>query len=235
MAMKEAPVRSNLVWLGIGMMLLLAGCAPKQRYVTKSDEFPLLYDEQPRSLLILPPINESTDAEAKDHYLTTVEMPFALHGYYVFPMELVSDIMKQEGVYDTELLYGMPPQKFREYFGADAVLYTRIKKWDVSYAVVSSTLTVSIGAEIISTKTAATLWHYTGTVVVNLTASSGSGTWAGLLADAIATAINTAAADYVTYARQANRRMIYSLPYGPYHEQYLQDRQMQLIDQTPAQ
>lgn len=221
-------------WSLLLLGMLLTGCAEKQ-YVTKAGEFPQMYDEQPRALLILPPINDSTDAEAKDHYLTTVEMPFAQHGFYVFPMELVSEIMKQEGVYDTELLYGLPPQKFREYFGADAVLYTHIRKWDLTYAVLASSLTVSIAAEIISTKTAAKLWEYTGTVVVNLTASSGSGSLTGLLVDAIATAINTAAADYVTYARQANQRIIYSLPYGPYHEMFLKDRKMQLVDQTPVE
>ena len=117
-------------------MLIISGCAPK--LVTKGDAFPKMYEEQPRSLLILPPMNESTDAEAKGYYMTTVEMPFALMGYYTFPVEMVSDIMKQEGVYDTELLYNMPLNKFNEYFGADAVLYTHIKKWDVSYMVVSS-------------------------------------------------------------------------------------------------
>jgi len=212
-------------------MLMVSGCAPK--LVTKGDAFPKMYEEQPRSLLILPPMNESTDAEAKGYYMTTIEMPFALMGYYTFPVEMVSDIMKQEGVYDTELLYNMPLDKFNEYFGADAVLYTRIKKWDVSYMVVSSSLTVSIEAEIVSTKTSQQLWKYTGTIVVDLSGGNSGGSLAGLVASAIATAINTAAADYVKYARIANNRLIYTLPVGPYHEQYLKDQSMELYNQVP--
>ncbi|MEA3330672.1 MAG: DUF799 family lipoprotein [Campylobacterota bacterium] len=213
-------------------MLMVSGCAPK--LITKGDAFPKMYEEQPRSLLILPPMNESTDAEAKGYYMTTVEMPFALMGYYTFPVEMVSDIMKQEGVYDTELLYNMPLNKFNEYFGADAVLYTRIKKWDVSYMVISSSLTVSIEAEIVSTKSSQQLWKYTGTIVVDLSGGNSGGSLAGLVTSAIATAINTAAADYVKYARVANSRLIYTLPVGPYHEQHLKDQSIELYNQVPT-
>lgn len=226
----------HYVWHGIVLMvlpsLLLSGCATN--YVNKADEFPGMYEEQPRSLLILPPINESTDVEAKAYYMTTVEVPFALSGYYVFPVEMVSDIMKQEGVYDTEVLYQVAHEKFREYFGADAVLYTRIKKWDVSYMVISSSLTVSIESEIISTTSSRQLWKYTGTVVVDLSGGNAGDGVAGLIAQAIVTAINTAATDYVDYARVANTRLIGTLPVGPYHEMYMQDQEVQLVDQTPG-
>jgi len=47
----------------------------------------------------------------------------------------------------------MPLDKFHEYFGADAVLFTTIEKWDLSYLVFISSLTVSVGFEIKSTKT----------------------------------------------------------------------------------
>lgn len=212
-------------------MFIFTGCGAT--YVTKGTKFPKMYEEQPKSILILPPMNESTDAEAKDYYMTTTEMPFALMGYYTFPTEMVSDIMKQEGVYDTEILYSMPLNKYYEYFGADAVLFTKIKKWDVSYMVLSSSLTVSIEANIMSTKTSEELWKYTGTVVVDLSGGNSGGGIAGLIAKAIVTAVNTAAADYVKYAHVANKRIIYTLPAGPYNEMHMKDQSIKLIDQTP--
>ncbi len=217
----------------ITSIFILSGCGPS--YVTKGTEFPKMYEQQPRSLLILPPMNESTDAEAKDYYMTTTEMPFALMGYYTFPTEMVSDIMKQEGVYDTEILYNMPLDKYYEYFGADTVLYTRIKKWDVSYMVLASKLTISIEAKIVSTKTSEELWKYTGTVVVDLGGGDTGGGIGGLIAKAIVTAVNTAAADYVQHARTANQRIIYTLPFGPYHEMHMKDQDFQIIDQTPEE
>ena len=214
-------------------LILLNGCAGTTP-TTKGSEFSKMYEEQPRSLLILPPMNESSDAEAKGYYMTTVEIPFAQMGYYVFPVQMVSDIMKQEGVYDTELLYNMPLNKFYEYFGTDAVLFTKIKEWKVSYAVIASSLTISIESTIVSTKTSEKLWTYTGTVVVDLSGgNSGGGGIGGLIASAIATAINTAAADYVDYAKMANRRIILTLPAGPYNPLYMHDQDMQIVDQTP--
>ncbi len=210
----------------------LTGCGAT--YVTKATEFPKMYEQQPRSILILPPMNESTDAEAKDYYMTTTEMPFALMGYYTFPTEMVSDIMKQEGVYDTEVLYNMPLDKFYEYFGADTVLFTHIKKWDLSYMVLASKLTIEIEAKIMSTKTSEELWKYRGTVVVDLSGGNGGGSLAGLLAAAIVTAVNSASADYVKHAHTANRRILYSLPAGPYHNHYMKDQDVRIVDQTPG-
>jgi hypothetical protein len=209
--------------------LLTACVAPT--YVTKGTEFPGMYTEKPKSLLIMPPINLSTAADAKDYYSTTVEMPVAFHGYYTFPYELTAAVLKEQGIYDSELVYDIPLNKFQEYFGADAVLFTKIVKWDTSYTVIASNLTVSIEAEIKSTKTSEVLWNYTGTVVVDLSGNSGGGGLVGLLANAIVTAINTAAADYTTYAKQANSRLIYSVPVGPYHPQYLKDQDIKIIQQ----
>ena len=115
--------------------LMMAACAPKQ--VTKGEKFPQMYTETPASILILPPINESTAANAKTYYATTIQECMSYWGYYVLPYEITSDILKMEGIYDTELIKGIPLAKFREYFGADAALFTTIKKWDVSYDVIA--------------------------------------------------------------------------------------------------
>jgi hypothetical protein len=221
----------NLIIVSL-IILAITGCA--NTLVTKEQEFPQMYNEKPRSLLIMPPINISTAADAKDYYATTVEMPIAFQGYYTFPYELTAEILKQEGIHDSELVYDMPLDKFHEYFGADAVLFTKIVKWDTSYLVLASNLTVSIDAEIKSTKTSETLWKYNGTVVIDLTGNNGGGGMVGLIAGVVATAINTAAADYTTYARQANGRFIGTVPVGPYHPLYLKD-QLVKIQQQPQQ
>jgi hypothetical protein len=213
------------------VVVFVSGCV-SNNLVTKLDEFPEMYNEKPRSLLIMPPINLSTAADAKDYYATTVEMPIAFQGYYTFPYELTSEILKQEGIYDAELVYDMPLNKFHEYFGADAVLFTKILKWDTSYLVIASSLTVSIEAEIKSTKTSSTLWKYTGTVVVDLSGGNHGGGLAGLIVGAIATAVNTAAADYTRYARQANSRFVGTVPVGPYHPLYLKDQKVQILQQA---
>jgi hypothetical protein len=192
-----------------------------------------MYEERPASILILPPMNESTAADAKEYYSTTIQEPLAFTGYYTFPYPITSEILKMEGIYDTELLVNLPLSKFKEYFGADAVLFTTIKKWDLSYMVLASTLTVSIDCELKSTTSNQTLWKYTGTVVVDLSGGDTGGGLAGLIVKVIVAAVQSAVADYVPYARQANYRALSSMPYGKYHQQHNNDQQVQFIDQTP--
>ena len=177
-------------------------------------------------------MNESTAADAKEYYSTTIQEPLAFTGYYTFPYPITAEILKMEGIYDTELLVNLPLSKFKEYFGADAVLFTTIKKWDLSYMVLASTLTVSIECELKSTTSNQTLWKYTGAVVVDLSGGDSGGGLAGLIVKAIVTAIQSAVADYVPYARQANYRALSSMPYGKYHPQHNKDQQVQFIDQT---
>ena len=217
--------------LGILVVPLLSACAPKMS--TKLAEFPLMYEEKPASILILPPMNESTAADAKEYYSTTIQEPLAFTGYYVFPYPITSEILKMEGIYDSELLVNLPLSTFREYFGADAVLFTTIKKWDLSYMVLASTLTVSIDCKLKSTASNQTLWKYTGTVVVDLSGGNTGGGLAGLIAKAIVSAVSSAVADYVPYARQANYRALSSMPYGKYHPQHNKDQHIQFVDQTP--
>lgn len=217
--------------LTLAFLLAVTACAPQM--VTKGDKFPALYEESPSSILILPPINESTAADAKEYYATTIQEPLSYWGYYIFPYEVTTEILKMEGIYDAELLKDLPLQKFAEYFGADAVLFTTIKKWDLSYFVIAANLTISIDCELKSTKSSRTLWRYNGTVVVDLSGGNTGGGIGGLIAKAIVTAIQSAMADYVPHARQANYVALGSLPYGKYHSLYKQDQAQKFIDQSP--
>ncbi len=212
-----------LLFLGLGT-LYFSGCATPV-IVTKGQKYPLLYEEHPNTIVVLPPINNTTAADAKEYYSTTIAQPLAFAGFYVVPIEPTAEILKSQGLYDTEILMNQPVAKFGEFFGADAVLYTTITKWNKSYAVFSATLTVSIDAKLKSTKTERTLWEYTGTLVADLSGNSNSGNpLADLIAKAIVTSINTALADYVPYAQLANAQMLQSIPFGKYHPRHDQDQ-----------
>ncbi|SPF36853.1 conserved hypothetical protein [Syntrophobacter sp. SbD1] len=196
---------------------MLAGCAT-QPQLTKIEAFPKVYQERPLSILVLPPMNESTAAEAKEYYNTTIAEPLSFDGYYIFPLEVVSDILKNEGLYDSETLLNVPPQKFKEYFGADAVLYIKILKWDTAYYVIGGNVTVSISFLLKSTTTGDDLWKREGTMVLNTSGSTGNvGGVPGLVALVLTTAIKTAMADYVPVAKLANRVAITALPCGKYN------------------
>lgn len=216
----------------IALFLFLSSCS---KTMTKLELFPKLYDERPLSILVLPPINESTAADADEYYLTTIAEPLSLTGYYVYPIEVVMDALKTEGVFDGGRVSSIPPAKFREYFGADAVMLVKIIKWNKSYYVVGGNLTVSIECEIKSAKTGETLWTYSGTIVLDTSGSSNSNSGlAGLFVSLIATAVKTAAADYTPVAKQVNFQVLTSVPYGKYHLKYDTDRKTPVVVQPKA-
>lgn len=197
------------------------GCKPM---ITKQEFAPKMYSEHPASILVLPPINKTTATDAKEYYITTLAEPLTNSGYYVFPMEVVNDVLKQEGLFDAETIPLSAFPKFKNYFGADAVLSVRLLKWDTQYLITAGSVKVKIACDLISTITCDTLWRYHETVEVNTSGSSGgAGGLAGLLVKAVATAIKTATTDYIPLAKDVNEKILFAMPYGKYHKDYGRD------------
>lgn len=217
----------KLLFLAICCLLVLTGCGPK--HITKYEAFPKVYAERPLTILVLPPINETTAADAKEYYSTTIAEPLSFSGYYVFPLEVISEIMKNEGIYDTETVMNLPPHKFKDFFGADAVMYIWIQRWSTSYYVLGGNVSVSLRCLIRSTTTGDDLWQYEGTIVEDTTVSSSGGGLAGIAVAMVATAIKTAATDYVPIAKRANYMILNTLPYGKHSPNYDKDREEKAV------
>ncbi len=212
------------------LSVFLVGCVSVDK-LTKAEAYPLMYEERPHVIAVLPPINNTTSADAKEYYMTTVAEPLNQLGYYVIPVEIMTDVLQSEGLTDTELFRDQSMRQLGETFGADAVLFTEINEWDKNYAVIASSLIISIDAQLKSTKTDQVLWSYRGRIVADLTGQSGNSgnIVADLVASAIVTAINTAAADYVNYAQLATSSLLYSIPLGRYREGYMADGESVVI------
>lgn len=204
------------------LIINLTGCAT---YITKEEFAPKMYVEHPMSILVLPPMNNSTAADAKDYYLTTVAEPLTNSGYYVYPIEIVNDVLQQEGLYDTETMLNAPVQKFKEYFGADAVLYVTIDEWDTQYFITSGSVDVKATCELKSTTSGEVIWFYDDKISVNTSGSNGGGGgWIGLLAQVVTTAIQTATTDYVPIAREVNKNIFLAMPFGKYNSKFDKDQ-----------
>lgn len=196
--------------VAISVVLFLSGCA---QMGTKHDAFPEMYGpKQPVSILVVPAINESTAADAGDLLNVTVSQPFANHGYYVFPIPIVQEIFKREGVVEGTQIKGIPTSMFRNNFGADSVLFLTIENWDKNYAILAGNVSVQIEYVLLSTDTNEILWSYEQNVVVDTSGSTGN-----IFADLIVTAISTATTDYVPVAAQVHAAATQALPFGKYH------------------
>jgi hypothetical protein len=191
---------------------VMFGCAATTE--TKQQAFPEMYDatKRPVSILVMPAINESTAADATDYYAVTIAEPLTLAGYYVYPLEVVTEILRSEGIADTEMIRGLPPSAFKQGFGADAVLFVTITGWDKTYLVIAANVSVGLEFVMMSTTTEEVLWSYSTVAVVDASGSSGN-----ILVDVISTALSTALTKNVNVAKLANSQALVALPVGSYH------------------
>ena len=205
------------------LCLLITSCANIEQ-TTKKDAFPYVYKEKPIALLIVPIINNTTAADAPGLYYTTLKKPLAELGYYVLPIQFTQQILQEQGIINGEVARSVPLSKYKEAFGADAVLFITINAWDTSYRVVASNMMVSSHFSLYSTKTKVKLWGYNNTVNYQIGGNGGGGA-IGLLVNVIATAIETSAMDYVPIADEVNRRVLFTLPKGLYSPKFEKDGQ----------
>jgi hypothetical protein len=197
--------------------LLTAGCQTAKPY-----DYTNFRAHPPRSILVLPPLNESTAVEGTYGYLTTVTRPVAERGYYVFPVAVVDQFMKDNGLPTANEMQEAPLAKVAEITGADAVLFLDLKQYGAHYQVLSSMVTVEVFAKLVDTRTGILLWQGHG---VAQQGSGGSGSILGdLISAAISQAINKHADRAHQVSRLANANLFFpedtGLPYGPYSPKY---------------
>jgi hypothetical protein len=212
---------SCLTVTGAAILLLVfaSGCAgPKMDYTN-------FRAHRPRSILVLPPINETTSVEAAYSYLSTVTMPLAEMGYYVFPVAVVDQFLKENGMPTPGEMHQVPLNKTFEILGADAVLYVTLTQYGTKYQIINSQTSVAVKGKFVDTRTGVTIWEGVGSAQTN---SGGSG---NLIADAIAAVITQAVNSSTDAAHEVCRPANISLLatkhrgilYGPYHPQYMKD------------
>lgn len=206
-------------------MFLILSCATVEP-VTKAEAYSDLYAEKPVTVLIMPPINNSTNVDAKDYFYSTLNVPFCNAGYYVYPPFLTLSILQIESAYDSELFINKDLSKFNKLFGADLSVFTTIKKWDKS--VIGSTVTVEIDYLIKSTRSNKIVYHKDATLVCDTSFDSGLSKSSnpyvalfGLIADITVSAVKTAVTEYTDVARSCNFRVFNNdLPKGKYNPLY---------------
>lgn len=175
---------------------------------------------QLRSILIVPPTNLSTDVDAPDYFLTTIAIPVAEQGYYVFPVNLAKRLLEDDGLNDANLVHQAPTERLSRLFGADAVLYISIDQWNAKYLVFSTTVTVSLTYVIRDGRDGQELWRERRVVQYTPQNSSSGNIAADLVAGMITAAVTKAAPNYLPLARQANWEAVKypgpGFPPGPY-------------------
>jgi hypothetical protein len=188
--------------------------------VTLAKQYPAMYEEKPLTIAIMPPINRTNHAEAKDYFYTTMYLPLCEKGYYVYSPYLTMEMFQEESAYDAEQFIEGDLTVFKNVLGADAAMFTIIKDWKRNN--MGGALTVDVEYILRSTKTGQTLYTREGLIKVD-TSVNGGGGGIGALIGVIATAINTAATDKVVAGRKCNAFVLSDLPAGKYSDMYEKD------------
>ena len=179
-----------------------------------------MYDEKPLTLLVMPPINNSSNAEAKDLLYTSISRPLVEAGYYVISPLLAMDILKAESAYDAENFFDAPLDVFNNFFGADAVVFSVIDTWTKK----GMGIETKIRYVIKSAHTNEILFDRSCDLYLDLSVNSGySYGLLGALVDLAASAIVTAATDHIVAARRANYYIMQDIPRGKYSPDHMID------------
>lgn len=176
--------------------------------------------EDPRSILVLPVLNNSGAVEAPEFFLSTISPPFAQRGYYVFPANMVKSLLEEEGLSDPALLYGADTRRLANLFGCDTALYLSIERWESQYILISTSTNVAFTYELKSCKTGEVLWTDTQELTYSPQANSSGNPLADLIAQMVVAALEKGAPNYIPLAQMANAQASGTagkgLPAGPY-------------------
>lgn len=190
--------------------------------VTRESQYAAMYNEMPVTILVMPPINNTSNVEAKDLLYTSISRPLAEAGYYVISPLLAMDILKAESAYDAELFIDKPLTAFKDYFGADAVVFSQIDDW----AKKGFGIETKIRYIIKSTTSGEILFDRSCDLYLDLQQNSGGNSWISTLVDLAVSAISTATTDHIAAARKANYFIFRDIPRGKYDPMYLQDKEV---------
>ena len=117
-------------------------------------------------------------------------------------------------------MHTAPPEKVCRIFGADSILYVKIKEWNAKYMVLTTVVNVQLAYAIKDCKTGETLWEHEEAMAYSPQSSSTGNPIGDLIVMAINAAVTKAAPNYMPLARQANAKTFntegISIPFGPY-------------------
>ena len=204
----------NTIYLIPLAILLASGCVAQQPY-----DYTALMESKPRSIVVIPPMNNSVEINAPYVYLSTITQPLAEKGYYVFPVSVIDNFMKENGLPTPAEMNTVPLDKIGENIGADAVLYTTIEDWGQSYQITASVAKVYVKLKLLDVKTGAILWHASAYAQKN--SGDGGGGLVGAMIGALVEQVMSDSIDHTPMlSRAANHTAINNtvngLLAGPY-------------------
>ncbi|MDP4530096.1 DUF799 domain-containing protein [Alkalimonas delamerensis] len=206
----------------VGAVLVLSGCVS----MPPAHDYSAFRSADPHSVLVLPPINNSVEVIAPYSLMSQVTGPIAESGYYVFPVTLVEQTFRNNGLTEATDIHAVAFERVHEIFGADTGLYLTIDRYGTSYAVLSSDTVVAISATLVDLRTGTVLWQDKATASSAENRGNSGGGLVGMLIEAAMNQIIETITDRgFDIAAMSSNRLLFAeghngLLYGPRSPKY---------------
>jgi len=175
-------MKSLLVIAGVLATLILTGCSTTKPV---PHDYTAFKASKPRSILVLPPTNSSPDVNASHSLLTQTMFPLSEAGYYVFPIAVVEETFKQNGMTNPQDMHNVSPAKLREIFAADSAMYIDITHFGTTYQVLDSVTQVAATAKLVDLRTGKIIWSGSATRAISANQNSNNGILVSMINAAI--------------------------------------------------
>jgi len=138
-----------------GMIALIAGCAGGARHSLVPD----YKAKPPRSIAVLPVLNETVNLKAPDAFRSLIHRRIAMKGYETPAIAHVDNRLQGKGIHEAGQVNSLTPQELGKILGVDALLYTTVTEFSTTYLVAYSSMTVGARFELKDAKTGEKLWE----------------------------------------------------------------------------
>lgn len=138
------------------LSLVLFACATPVKKVQVSNKF-AANDRLPSLKVAILPLNGKQDGA--EFFREALHAALTDTSLNISEKFVVDGIIKKNGWNTPEKLFAIPPQKLGEAFGADALLYGKVTRWNKYYAIIHSTLVVGLELKLVDARTGELLWR----------------------------------------------------------------------------
>ncbi|MDF7676463.1 DUF799 domain-containing protein [Neisseriaceae bacterium ESL0693] len=214
------PIR--LLGFMVAALFLLSAC--QNMHSAKPYDYTALKESKPRSILVVKPTNSSVDVSAPASVLAQTTRPLSEAGYYVFPVALVNETFKSNGLTSGHDIQTVALDKLQQVYQPDAILYLDIADYGTKYQLINSQTTVNVHAKLIDGKTGTLLWQGQRSLTQN--SQQNSSGILGMMISAAATQIQHKVSNHAyDVAGDVDNQLLSAggtnqLLYGPYHPKY---------------
>lgn len=148
--------RRKIVILGflLGLAAVAAGCAA----VANHSMVPDYKARTPRSIAVLPVMNETVSLKAPEIFRPMVYNKLSGKGYETPVISSVDSRLLEKEIREAGQIHTLPPQELGKLLGVDALLYTTVTEFSTTYLVAYASMTVSARFELKDAKSGEKLW-----------------------------------------------------------------------------